>query len=412
MTIIIDTNILLDYPQILINDNREKLILTDVLKELDGLKMHSNNEVSFKARRAAVFISRNRDKITFDNSLENWNNKVDDKLLTATKVLRDSNKEVCLITNDIYLKIKAEAENIPTKGYGGVDDYSGIMYWEVDSVNNVEDQNKLAIILNDNKLPEDIKLYNNQYLIIKDINNDNKIIEIFLFKNGELIKVKRSKIRNQWIDKISPKNPEQICLFNALNREENTILYAGGQWGKGKSFILNNYALQELEKETIKKIVYIPNNSYVKGAMELGFLPGSELEKILPSIGPLVDLVGQDYITQMIAKEQLDIVPLAYIRGRSFNNSIIIVNEAQNLTEDHLKLLIARCGEGTRIFFDGDIKQTDNQLFKDKNGLKLLLNLRKSPIYSKMFATVKLVTTERSITAQAADYLDNLDEGE
>lgn len=138
----------------------------------------------------------------------------------------------------------------------------------------------------------------------------------------------------------------------------------------------------------------------------------TDLEKSIPSIGPLIDLIGQDHVTKMIEREELEVVPLAYIRGRSFDNSIIIVNEAQNLTEDHLKLLIARCGEGTRIFFDGDIKQTDNQLFKDKNGLKLLLNLRKSPIYSRMFATVKLVTTERSITAQAAGYLDAIDEGE
>lgn len=412
MTIIIDTNILLDYPQILINDNREKLILTDVLRELDGLKMHSNPEISFKARRAAVFIARNRDKIIFENTLESSNSKVDDKLLYIAKALQQSNIDVCLITNDIYLKIKAEAKKIPTKGYGEVDDYAGILYWNVDSINNENDQKALNDFLNDNKLPDNIKLYNNQYLIVKDINDEDKIISINLFKDGELIKIVRSKIRNCWVDKISPKNPEQICLFDALNRKENTIIYAGGLWGCGKSYLLNNYALQELENGDIKKIVYIPNNSYVSGAMELGFLPGTDLEKSIPSIGPLIDLIGQDHVTEMIGREELEVVPLAYIRGRSFDNSIIIVNEAQNLTEDHLKLLIARCGEGTRIFFDGDIKQTDNQLFKDKNGLKLLLNLRKSPIYSKMFATVKLVTTERSITAQAAGYLDTIDEGE
>lgn len=134
----------------------------------------------------------------------------------------------------------------------------------------------------------------------------------------------------------------------------------------------------------------------------------TDIEKTLPSIGPLIDLVGQDYVNQLIMKEQLEIVPLAYVRGRSFQNSIIIVNEAQNLTEDHLKLLIARCGEGTRICFDGDIKQADSQLFRNKNGLKLLLNLRKSPVYAKRFATVKLQTTERSETARAADFLDDI----
>lgn len=142
--------------------------------------------------------------------------------------------------------------------------------------------------------------------------------------------------------------------------------------------------------------------------MELGFLPGTDIEKVIPSIGPLIDLVGKDFVNQMIMKEELEIVPLAYIRGRSFKDSIIIVNEAQNLTEDHLKLLIARCGENSRIFFDGDIKQADSQLFRNKNGLKLLLNLRKSPIYCYKFATVNLLKTERSATAEACEFLDKI----
>ena len=145
--------------------------------------------------------------------------------------------------------------------------------------------------------------------------------------------------------------------------------------------------------------------------MDLGALPGELLSKIEGQIGPLIDLVGIDKVQNMIAMEQLEIVPMGFIRGRSFTDSIVIVNESQNLTEDHIKLLIARCGDGTRIFFDGDIKQSDSQLFRNKNGLKLLLNLRKSPIYSKMFATVKLITTERSRTSQASQYLDNIISG-
>lgn len=145
--------------------------------------------------------------------------------------------------------------------------------------------------------------------------------------------------------------------------------------------------------------------------MDIGALPGELLSKIEGQIGPLIDLVGIDEVQRMIALEQLEIVPMGFIRGRSFTDSIVIVNESQNLTEDHIKLLIARCGDGTRIFFDGDIKQADSQLFRNKNGLKLLLNLRKSPIYSKMFATVQMVTIERSRTAQAADYLDQIQFG-
>ena len=159
------------------------------------------------------------------------------------------------------------------------------------------------------------------------------------------------------------------------------------------------------------KIVYVPNNAYTANTNDLGALPGDLLDKTINQIGPLVDLIGIDRIKDWINLEKLEVVPIQYIRGRSFTNSIIIVNEAQNLTEDHIKLLIGRVGEDSRIFLDGDQKQTDSNIFKNKNGLKLLLELRKSPIYSKLFATVKLTTIERSLTAQASTYLDELTGG-
>ena len=110
----------------------------------------------------------------------------------------------------------------------------------------------------------------------------------------------------------------------------------------------------------------------------------------------------------MLSAGILEIVPISIMRGRNFYNSIILVNEAQNLTEEHIKLLLGRCAEGTRIFFDGDIKQTDNHLFKEKSGLKLLLNLADSPDFSKIFGFVTLNTIERSFTARASDFLDEI----
>lgn len=406
MNYIIDTNILLDYPQIVEDKNNQIYIATSVLKELDGLKKHINNDIAFNARRAAIYISRNLNQLLFVSECEKWGIPVDDQLIKIAKI-----KNGILITNDVYLKVRATIDGVETKGYNNKDDYTGVEYWYVDSIDNEKDQEDLSKLLNDNILPQEIALYENQYLIIKEKSTD-KTIKIYVIKNGKPEEVENKKIRNQWIDYIYPRNSEQTCLFNALSSKDNTIIYAGGKYGTGKSFILNNFALQELEKGNIRKIIYIPNNSYVEGSMELGFLPGTDIEKVIPSIGPLIDLVGKDFVNQMIMKEELEIVPLAYIRGRSFKDSIIIVNEAQNLTEDHLKLLIARCGENSRIFFDGDIKQADSQLFRNKNGLKLLLNLRKSPIYCYKFATVNLLKTERSATAEAAQYLDDLMFGE
>ena len=172
--------------------------------------------------------------------------------------------------------------------------------------------------------------------------------------------------------------------------------------------MLNNYALWQLEQGNIRKIVYVPNNAFAANTIDIGSLPGDVLSKTVGQIGPLVDLIGIDQINRKLEEEELEVVPMGFMRGRNFTDSIIIVNEAQNLTEDHIKLLIGRCGQGSRIFFDGDLKQPDSEIFKNKSGLKLLLQLSESPEFSKIFSTVRLQSGERSITARAADYLDNL----
>ena len=248
----------------------------------------------------------------------------------------------------------------------------------------------------------------NQYLIVKD-GRDNEVLNIFVWRGGELHDVRYHEIRNKWINKIKPRpnNPEQVCLFDALNTPEITIVYAGGCFGVGKSFILNNYALQDLEQGKIKKIVYIPNNAYVSNAMEIGMLPGDQFQKTAPLIGPLIDLIGIDEVTRLIQNEQLEIVPLGYIRGRNFEDSIVIVNEAQNLSAEHIRLLIGRIGNGSRIFFDGSLQQIDTPLFKNRNGLRSLLKIADSE-YSDLFATVKLNKIERSRTARVADYLEEV----
>lgn len=369
----------------------------DVLRELDGLKLNPNPEVSFKARRAAIVISRNMSKLSFEDRMENEKISVDDKLI------KSCTQEDILITNDVYLKIKATIRGLKTKGYGGSSDYQGVKYFEADLETNPYDEELAKII--DNRYFEG--MIENEYLIVSD-KNTGDLIDIFCNHENKLEQVLPREIRNKWINKIYPKNPEQRCLFNALQRKTNTIIYAGGSFGTGKSFILNNYAISELEKGNIQKIVYVPNNAFTENTIDLGSLPGELLEKTIGQIGPLVDLVGIDQIRDWIGTEQLEVVPMQYIRGRSFSNSIIIVNEAQNLTEDHIKLLLARTGEGSRIFFDGDLKQADSAIFRNKNGLKLLLNLRNSPEYSKLFATVKLRIIERSQTAQASSYLDSI----
>lgn len=418
--LVIDTNILLDFPQIIEEETDELVIATDVLKELDGLKLHQNFDVSYKARRAAVIISHNLDKLIWDCSLEKERyDSVDDKLIAITK-----RRDAILVTNDVYLKVKAITKGVKTQAYGKTEAYTGVK----EVLITPEHDTMVGQILETGEIPDELgKVYENQFVLFKDVTSpfvnkhgetDYAIYDSFVCSGGylhHLCEDYELRIKNEWCDKpdkgIGPRNPEQKCLFNILNDRNITIVYAGGKFGTGKSFIMNNFALQEVERGRIKKIVYVPNNSYTENTIDIGALPGELLDKVAGQIGPLVDLVGIDKVQDMITHNQLEVVNMGSIRGRSFSDSIIIVNEAQNLTEDHIKLLIGRVGEGSRIFFDGDLKQADSAVFRNRNGLKLLLNLRKSPIYSRIFATVQLKLTERSLTAQAASYLDEFTGG-
>lgn len=271
MFLVVDSNVLLNYPQILQDEENEIVLITDVLKELDGLKKSENGETAFKARRAAIVISRNIGKIMFVNEYDKIKMTVDDKLLAAAETYGETG---CLITNDVYLKVQATLRGIPTKGYGGMEDYSGVIEWIVD-YDKQGYNSDLEQLFQTLKPPPQYPMKENEYLIIRD-GRDNKVTNIFIYINGKLEEVHYHEIRNKWIGKIKPRpdNPEQVCLFDALNRKNITIVYAGGSFGVGKSTILNNYALQELEHGNIQKIVYVPNNAYVANSMEIGLLPG------------------------------------------------------------------------------------------------------------------------------------------
>lgn len=273
MSLIIDTNIIMDWPQIITKEEDNLIILTDVLRELDGLKANINPEIAFKARRAAILISRNMGKLEFKDNYEELKIPVDDKLLMAAKELNG-----ILITNDVYLKIKATLKGIETHGYGDVDEYSGVR-----TILLAADDNKyhpsLEYILENKKLPEGEKPLNeNEYLIVKnlskEIDGDYELLFIGVNRSNQIEEIRKTAIYNSWINKITPRNLEQICLFEALQNKDASVVYAGGTYGCGKSYILNNYAIGELERGHIDKIVYVPNNAFTENTMEIGHLPG------------------------------------------------------------------------------------------------------------------------------------------
>jgi predicted ribonuclease YlaK len=395
---LLDTNVLLKYPSVLKTFQNEIVISIRVLEELDGLKKSSNSEVAYEARRASHKIIEQLDNIHFETKVE-YNSSVDDSLIALAK-----KKCYILVSNDLNVLIKCQAKKVQCQKYDKVEtNYTGVKYinFELDEdlYNDVLEQ-----MLDTGLTP--FPMRENEFLIVKDQNN--KPICNLICKENKLELLNGHGFKSEYVGKITPRNLEQDCLMELLHNKDISILAATGEYGTGKSFLLTTFALHQLDKGRIDKIVYVPNNSIVENTRELGTLPGTTTDKELIYMGPILDIIGEDRARDMIEHGQIEIVPISVMRGRSFNNSIVLINEAQNLTTEHIKLLIARCGTNTRIFFDGDIKQSDSSIFKNKSGLKLLLHLSQSEEYAKIFGTVRLNSIERSKTAQASAYLDNL----
>lgn len=390
---LVDTNVLLDYPRII--ENYDDIVLhISVLKELDNLK-NKNQEVGKKARKASNLIFANKNKITFNKDVIR-DDYVDDALIYLAK----KNKYI-IVSNDINMLIKCEFENIESMTYSyPSDNYDGITRLEAN-----RDNETIARIYEDG--PYNLSLHENEYVFIYDENN----VDIFKNKKNELIKCPYLAIdQTEYNEKVKPRNSEQRALIYTLLDKDNTIVFATGNYGTGKSYLLYSFALHELAKGSIEKIVIVPNNAQNENTRELGTLPGDMFSKEIVYMGQIIDIIGDSIEVERLYNDGLiEIMPIAVARGRNLENCIVIVNEAQNLTDDHIKLLIARCAEGTRIFFDGDVKQTDAKVFRDKNGLKLLTKLKDSEKYSDLFSMVRLESIERSRTAQAAQYLDEVE---
>lgn len=259
-----------------------------------------------------------------------------------------------------------------------------------------------------------VVLKENEYLMVKD-KTDGTICSIYKKKNGKLEKINRAaiKIKDPKDGRVNktyvPRNPEQACAFDMLHDTDTTVKLITGRFGSGKTLMLVTAALEGLREKRFDKVVWIRNNIDVKDTTPLGSLPGTAEEKLWPYLGPFIDHVGdKGKVLKMIEMGQLDIQPLQFLRGRNIERSVIICTESQNMTADHLALIIARAAEGTEVWFDGDFKQYDRTAFERSKGLEKLVNRLSD---NKLFGYVKLIKTERSATAALADLLDDCNRG-
>jgi phosphate starvation-inducible PhoH-like protein len=167
--------------------------------------------------------------------------------------------------------------------------------------------------------------------------------------------------RNHKKVEIIPRNTAQETYIDALS--EKRMVFAIGPAGTGKSMLATQYAIQELKNGNISKIVL--TRPAVSVDEELGALPGTLIEKLAPFIRPIIDIFEEYYtkqeVIQMMEDGVLEICPLSFIRGRTFKDSIVILDEAQSTTPAQLKAALTRIGNGSKMIITGDLKQADNR---------------------------------------------------
>lgn len=256
--------------------------------------------------------------------------------------------------------------------------------------------------LYDPKTNETFGCLENEYLIARD--EKEEVIDLFKCKDGRLAQVPYKAIESKFAGKIKPRNIQQKLGIDMLYDTDITIKILTGKFGTGKDLLMSSAAIDLIEKGYFDKLVYVRNNIEVKNSKPIGHLPGSSNEKLLPFAMCLADHVGGvDGLSYMIEKGVVEVVHLGFIRGRDIKNSIILCSEAENLTKEHIQLLIGRVGEGSNLWINGDFKQTDLAVFECNNGLMTAIDRLKG---HPRFGYVKLLKTERSETAAMADLLD------
>ncbi|UAW99191.1 PhoH family protein [Halopseudomonas nanhaiensis] len=158
---------------------------------------------------------------------------------------------------------------------------------------------------------------------------------------------------------IQPRGPNQQSYVRSI--QEHDINFGIGPAGTGKTYLAVACAVDALEREQIRRILLV--RPAVEAGEKLGFLPGDLSQKIDPYLRPLYDalyeMLGFEQVAKLIERQVIEVAPLAYMRGRTLNNSFIILDESQNTTLEQMKMFLTRIGFGSTAVITGDITQVD-----------------------------------------------------
>jgi PhoH-like ATPase len=386
----------------------------NTIRKLDELRSQGNlfEGVELEGNKNKVFVKGfDPFKLPDDLDIENPDNQI---IATALSLKSENKKtKVVMVSRDINMRVKCDALSIDCADYSNdqvVDDIEGLYTGLAEHL--VDDQiidsiyKDEPVYLDDEKL----KVEPNQFIMLISNSNEKKTA---LVRFGDYLQpLRKVDSFKKGIWGVRPKNKEQNFALDLLMNPDIPLVTIIGKAGSGKTLLALAAGLQQCFGATANDSHYsrvIVTKPVEPVGKDIGFLPGTMEEKMMPWLAPIQDnlknLMGNDKLTldMYIDEGKIEIEAMTFIRGRSIANAFIIIDEAQNMTKHEIKTVLTRVGEGTKIILTGDIEQIDNvYLDETTNGLTYVIDRFKE---QNSAGHITLIKGERSKIATLASRL-------
>ncbi|WP_370634541.1 PhoH family protein [Actinotalea sp. Marseille-Q4924] len=334
----------------------------------------------------------------------------DTRILAVARNLADEGAEVTLVSKDLPLRVKASAVGLTAEEYRAelaVDSgWTGVTHLQ----------------LGDAQMSE---LFTAEQIDLADVDLTGQDTGPLLCHTGAVVTSTRgSALARVTADKrlrlvrgdrdvfgVHGRSAEQRIAIDLLMDEEIGIVSLGGRAGTGKSALALCAGLEAVLERRKHRKVMVFRPLYAVGGQELGYLPGSEAEKMNPWAQAVFDtlgaLVAPEVVEEVMARDLLEVLPLTHIRGRSLHDAFVIVDEAQSLERNVLLTVLSRIGQNSRVVLTHDVAQRDNLRVGRHDGVAAVIEALKG---HPLFAHVTLTRSERSpVAALVTEMLEGIE---
>jgi PhoH-like ATPase len=324
----------------------------------------------------------------------------DSRILAIAKNLMADGRKVVLVTKDLPLRVKASSVGVEAQEYraelASSSGWTGMVEESVGStiIDSLYEKDRIAHEL--------AKTHPCHTGIVLHSEKGSALARVTPDKHLQLVRGDRAAFG------LHGRSAEQRVALDILLDPEIGIISLGGRAGTGKSALALSAGLDAVLEKRLHKKVVIFRPLYAVGGQELGYLPGTENEKMSPWAQAVFDtlgaLVSQQVIDEVVERGLIEVLPLTHIRGRSLHDSFVIVDEAQSLERGVLLTVLSRIGQGSRVVLTHDIAQRDNLRVGRHDGVVAVVESLKG---HPLFAHITLTRSERSqIAALVTELLE------